>query len=245
MEVHHHPHVEKKSFKEYLLEGLMIFLAVSMGFFAENLRERISDRERLHDYMLSITGDLKSDLELYDSAIAINSRYSRMIDSIIYTISSGQGDINRTYWMARHLSMGSSFISPDSKTFEQMKSSGGLRLIHKQVITDSIAAYYQWSKRFDYWTEQQRQRISDMIASNNKIFDAMIFYDIVKSDSKNNPPGNLSLISLDKKDINEVIMREQYYFGILKLMNQRAALAAGQAKRLIILLKKEYSIMED
>ncbi len=31
MEVHHHPHVEKKNFKEYLLEGLMIFLAVSMG----------------------------------------------------------------------------------------------------------------------------------------------------------------------------------------------------------------------
>jgi hypothetical protein len=37
MEVHHHPHVEKKSFKEYLLEGLMIFVAVTMGFFAETI----------------------------------------------------------------------------------------------------------------------------------------------------------------------------------------------------------------
>ncbi len=36
MEVHHHPHVEKKAFKEYFLEFLMIFLAVTMGFFAEN-----------------------------------------------------------------------------------------------------------------------------------------------------------------------------------------------------------------
>jgi hypothetical protein len=27
MEVHHHPHVEKKVFKEYFLEFLMIFLA--------------------------------------------------------------------------------------------------------------------------------------------------------------------------------------------------------------------------
>jgi hypothetical protein len=42
MEVHHHPEVDKKGFKEYLLEGLMIFLAVTMGFFAENLRESIS-----------------------------------------------------------------------------------------------------------------------------------------------------------------------------------------------------------
>jgi len=31
MEVHHHPHVEKKNFKEYFLEFLMIFLAVTMG----------------------------------------------------------------------------------------------------------------------------------------------------------------------------------------------------------------------
>jgi hypothetical protein len=32
MEVHHHPEVEKKGFKGYLLEGLMIFIGVSMDF---------------------------------------------------------------------------------------------------------------------------------------------------------------------------------------------------------------------
>jgi hypothetical protein len=39
MEVHHHPHVEKKNFKEYLLEGLMIFIAVTMGFFAGTFKK--------------------------------------------------------------------------------------------------------------------------------------------------------------------------------------------------------------
>jgi len=47
MEVHHHPEVEKKGFKEYLLEGLMIFLAVTMGFIAENIRENISEHRTL------------------------------------------------------------------------------------------------------------------------------------------------------------------------------------------------------
>ncbi len=37
MEVHHHPNVEKKGLKEYILEGLMIFLAVSMGFIARSI----------------------------------------------------------------------------------------------------------------------------------------------------------------------------------------------------------------
>jgi hypothetical protein len=45
MEVHH-PHLahKEKPWKEYLLEGLMIFLAVSMGFIAENIREHISEQ---------------------------------------------------------------------------------------------------------------------------------------------------------------------------------------------------------
>src|ERR1019366_10119074 len=54
MEVHHHPEVEKKGPKEYLLEGLMIFLAVTMGFFAENLRERVTDQNREKEYMRSM-----------------------------------------------------------------------------------------------------------------------------------------------------------------------------------------------
>ncbi|MFX9061656.1 hypothetical protein ABTN34_17710 [Acinetobacter baumannii] len=45
MEVHHHPHAGKKSFKEYILEGIMIFIAVSMGFIAENIREHITDNK--------------------------------------------------------------------------------------------------------------------------------------------------------------------------------------------------------
>lgn len=41
MEVHHHQHISKhaKPWKEYLLEGLMIFIAVTLGYAAENMRE--------------------------------------------------------------------------------------------------------------------------------------------------------------------------------------------------------------
>src|SRR5471030_2534971 len=56
MEVHHHPQLDHKPkpWKEYLLEGLMIFLAVFMGFIAESLREHIGDRERETLYMESL-----------------------------------------------------------------------------------------------------------------------------------------------------------------------------------------------
>jgi hypothetical protein len=44
MEVHYHPdlHHKKKNFEECFLEFLMIFLAVTVGFIGENVREHLS-----------------------------------------------------------------------------------------------------------------------------------------------------------------------------------------------------------
>src|SRR5205814_8198319 len=97
MEVHHHPHAEKKSFKEYFLEFVMIFLAVTMGFFAESLRENINNKERLHAYIQSLVSDLRSDLAMYDSSIAFNNSHKDMIDSIIVGLSDPKKDLRKVY----------------------------------------------------------------------------------------------------------------------------------------------------
>lgn len=71
MEVHHHPEVEKKGIKEYILEGLMIFVAVMMGFFAESIRENITNGEHVKQLTTQLVHDLKSDtvaLDEIDSA---------------------------------------------------------------------------------------------------------------------------------------------------------------------------------
>jgi|SRR5580698_3125742 hypothetical protein len=63
MEVHHHPdlHHKPKKWKKYFLEFSMIFSAVTMGFFAENIREGISNKEKERKYMESMLVDLKKD----------------------------------------------------------------------------------------------------------------------------------------------------------------------------------------
>src|ERR1700748_3521227 len=63
MEVHHHPdlHHKPKKWKEYFLEFLMIFLAVTLGFIAENIRENIVNREKEKHYVENIIADLKTD----------------------------------------------------------------------------------------------------------------------------------------------------------------------------------------
>ena len=43
---HDHPQHKEKVWTHYALEFFMLFLAVSAGFFAENLREYFSDQHR-------------------------------------------------------------------------------------------------------------------------------------------------------------------------------------------------------
>src|SRR6185369_7095980 len=63
MEVHKHPHhvTHKKKWGEYFLEFLMIFLAVFLGFLAENFREHQVEKERGKQYIESFYNDLEKD----------------------------------------------------------------------------------------------------------------------------------------------------------------------------------------
>jgi hypothetical protein len=244
MEVHHHPdlHHKPKKWKEYFLEFLMIFLAVTMGFFAESLRENNNNTERLHNYIQSLISDLQSDLIMYDSSIAFDNNHKQMIDSIIVGLNAPKKDFRNVYYMARKLTMGSSVLSPNTKTFEQMKSSGDMRLIKQPFIADSIGLYYQWTKNFDYWSDLQRQRINDLITINGKIFNASIFFQIIKNPNIGSVPENVDIITRNEESLNSVIMMYQYYYGMLNLTNQRCDEAMAQAKQLLKMLQKEYHL---
>src|SRR3954469_1707223 len=84
MEVHHQPDQihKKKRWKEYFLEFLMIFLAVTLGFLAENLREHISEQKRAEVFAQSLNADFKADTSSLHQLIFYTSEKIRMIDSL-------------------------------------------------------------------------------------------------------------------------------------------------------------------
>src|SRR5436309_1167001 len=53
MEVHKHPHhvTHKKKWGEYFLEFILLFLAVFLGFVAENIREDAVEKHKEKQYM--------------------------------------------------------------------------------------------------------------------------------------------------------------------------------------------------
>jgi hypothetical protein len=85
MEVHHHPQLghNPKPFKEYLLEGFMIFIAVMMGFIAENIREAIDNNEQVKHLTAQLVQDLKTDTAQLNHNIAEETQILRYNDTLI------------------------------------------------------------------------------------------------------------------------------------------------------------------
>ena len=132
-----------------------------------------------------------------------------------------------------------------------MTSTGAFRLVKHREVADSIALYYQLIKSFDYWSDLQRTRVNNLIATNDRLFSAATFLAIYKAIELSNDSlqkiinGNPPFVSKEATDINAVMMHYQYFYGFLKLMNGRATAAAEQAKKLIALLEKEYDLKKE
>ena len=142
MEVHHHPHVEKKSFKEYLLEGLMIFLAVSMGFIAENIREHFTEKRLRVEYVESFYEDLKTDTARIVEIINFDQQKLNALKNMgmLYDSIEQKQTLPTTM---RNLIKSTSFSRPftiSEKTIKQLASTGAFRLLDKEDA-DSITKY--------------------------------------------------------------------------------------------------------
>jgi hypothetical protein len=147
MEVHHHPqlpHGERKKFGEYLLEFLMIFLAVSLGFFAENIRERWNDREKEEQYAKSFVNNLEEDTARLGRTTEFIENNLKGLDSFLAISKNDFTDLpNRKmfyYFSVNYLFSEELFRSNDA-TLAQLRNSGGYRLIRKDHVADSIALY--------------------------------------------------------------------------------------------------------
>ena len=146
MEVHHHPdlHHETKKWKEYLLEGLMIFIAVTLGFFAESLREYFGDREKEKQNIESVLRCLKSDTTKLNQIIASNKLQVKFIDSLLTLKGKNLHDsVNnrKFYFYATNALFVDVYFKSNDAAMQQLESSGMMRLIRNQKVIDGLLQY--------------------------------------------------------------------------------------------------------
>ncbi|MFM7645552.1 MAG: hypothetical protein ACKO41_02450 [Sphingomonadales bacterium] len=141
MEVHHPHHVShKKKWQEYVLEFVMLFVAVSLGFFAENVRERQIEKHREISYLRNVHEDLLLDLKNIDQVTNANTTRLAMLDSLHAELSRPQPALSELYYFIRNLALRATFESSHIG-FDQIKSAGGFRMIRSAKIISGIQEY--------------------------------------------------------------------------------------------------------
>ena len=82
MEVHAHTHTPRKKWLHYFWEFFMLFLAVTAGFFVENVREHKIEKDRERQFMKSLLQDLAMDSVFLSENVKTGPRIVRYTDSL-------------------------------------------------------------------------------------------------------------------------------------------------------------------
>jgi hypothetical protein len=144
MEVHHHPHVptHAKPWKEYLLEGLMIFVAVTLGYGAENIREHFIETKKAVVSAKNLYKDVLDDSVTYQQSLQNRDR-----QDVLFEIISDQYEKKQITQHIPELYAAHSYVSlrmlpiMNSLALDEIKSSGTLRFIEDDSLKTAIQLY--------------------------------------------------------------------------------------------------------
>jgi hypothetical protein len=254
MEVHAHTHSPRKKWTHYFWEFLMLFLAVTMGFFAETIRENIAEHTRAKVFAVSMLKDLESDTSQLVSYRKYFDYATKNVDTFMQLLAVNEPkDIagGKLYWYGLWGGAHSYFI-PNDATFQQMKNSGSLRFFEKTVAPE-VAKYDRLCRLVQANDEMTRDIYTEVRKSRAGIFDfryndiansiAQVFKikpDRERLDSflRSNPP----LLSYDKTLFNQYVELVRSRF--MRTNVTYADSLQQQASVLINELKKEYHLSE-
>ena len=252
MEVHHHPKVEKKNFKEYFLEFLMIFLAVTLGFIAENIREKITDHERAKIYAATMVNDLSADTTELKIYISYWSYAANNVDTLFQLLSVHEPKeipSGELYWFGLFGGAPRVFI-PNDATFQQMRSAGTLRYFSNNLM-QKVAQYDQLIRKMKIYENQDETIFTEVRKIRSQIFYVQFnevannifqsnktLFSRARIDSflRSNPP----LLSNDKIIFNQYLELVRSRFMHSKVQQANDLLIRAVA--LIYDLKQEYRL---
>jgi hypothetical protein len=248
MEVHHHAHNPGKKWTHYFWEFLMLFLAVFCGFLAENKREKIVERHRERDYIMSMIEDLQTDTANLSLIIEGFGIIENRFDSTLRGFSQGSQNFSENWTKKFILTFRGGF--PDfyqsDRTIQQLKNSGGMRLIINKKAALGIVNYDEEVKDVDLeltsLSNAQDRYIEEVLNvwSMNKMFsDAG-----VSSWAKNR---DISIhknywIKTDPLTFEHLFNRLSEYNEAAVRMNRIFKNLRTKAVALMELLKKEYDL---
>ena len=224
----------------------MLFLAVFCGFFAEYKLEQTIERHREKDYMESMVRDLQNDITGISTAIKEKIVRIGFADSLLALFE--KKDFKNTsgsmYNIGGLLSF-RSYFNPNDGTVQQLKNAGGLRLIKKRNVVDSIQLYTNLIRDLQRLQDLEESHLIEYRSEMSKIFSASVFNSMFARKEAmliKQLDTNPLLISEDSKNINDLSMKIVITKGNRLSQMEDLNQLQQSATRLIDLIKKEYEL---
>ena len=221
----------------------MLFLAVFCGFLAEYQLEHKIEKDRELKYMQSMIEDLKFDTARLATNINLREQRIEMIDSLIFLLGSPdyKSQTGSIYFFGRHITPPINFF-PNDRTIQQLKSSGGLRLIRNVDVSNSIMAYDQKMRSYLFELTDEIELRAEFREIAAELFDGKVFISMLHSTTIERPAGNPALFSEVPAVINKAIVKAQYLKKLDQNQIGRATELKTQATELTTLVKNEYRL---
>ena len=242
MEVHQHSHTARKKWNHFLWEFFMLFLAVSLGFLVENLREHRIEHRREKALMKALVLDLHADILQIDSLTEKRISRNQHCDSLISLLANTDRKNGiLEYYYGRNASRRIHF-RPQDGTLLQLRNSGGFGVVHEERVLNSINSYELALKNNLENIEVEEKELTEYTAIAAKVFDVKVFQEMTQHNTVDRPTGDRVLLSYDKLLLNELAIKLHYWKRTsLSVLTSWESLRRN-AETLIELIKEEYHL---
>ena len=224
MEVHHHSHHPKK-WKEYVTEFLMLFLAVTLGFMAENIREHQVEKHREISYLKNVHEDLTLDKKNIDSVLKQNTVRLQAMDTLFQSINNNTITNEDVYYYIRNLALRATFESSHIG-LDQIKSAGGLRMIKNAEIIFGIQEYERLLNSIDKLENVRERTLEQARFKMASVFNPSISYEMLSNQGQGimrfkRPQKADAILENNKEAVRELLNLDTFGLNTNRYLNNR------------------------
>ena len=248
MEVHAHTHTARKKWTHYFWEFLMLFMAITLGFFVENRREHFVEHQRAKAYAANLYEELKKDTARLNSVSRRNNEVAGQLDTFCILVKENKRQNVTTgmlYFYANSVTQ-VEYFSSSNTTIEQLKGSGNLRIMGNKLAY-KISEYDKMIRELEKEYDLSKVEFAKMEDLHFKMID--VYYSEKMFANRPEEPRD-SVFKVNDLPVSNDPELMKEYIGWLKfesniyLYQVRRYLSPlkDSATQLLALLQKEYHV---
>jgi hypothetical protein len=233
----HRPKSERKKWSHYFFEFFMLFLAITLGFYAENRREHYIEHIREKQYMRMLIQDLESDIRRIDSNRLNRLGREAMLGRLITLLEEKELSKAQEIYRLADSTDGYENFQRNDRTIIQFRNAGGMRMIREDTVSTAIMDYDAYILSESESNERvEEERIDRYKAIRFRLFDTWCYLRFTSGDMTT----PLKFLPADLTTRNEIAGSLFQVKRISETSRETGEAVKAKAMALINLIREEY-----